>query len=46
MRRDAHPVLPVMIGDELHDISGLSDSEVAAFKKKILGRQKKEKSQA
>lgn len=44
MRRDAHPVLPVLIGDELHDISGKSLEELNAFKVQVLARQEKEKS--
>ncbi|WNJ21126.1 2-phosphosulfolactate phosphatase [Pontibacter sp. G13] len=43
MRRDAHPVLPLMIGNELHDVSKhLPDFE--SRKKEILERQLAERS--
>ncbi|GAB4404121.1 MAG: 2-phosphosulfolactate phosphatase family protein [Bacteroidia bacterium] len=38
MRRDTHPVLPLMIGDELHDISKVSGG-YQAFKQQVLAEQ-------
>ncbi len=39
MRRDAHPVLPVMIGDELHDISKLKGIALEGYRTQVMKRQ-------
>lgn len=41
MRRDTHPVIPLLIGDELHDISNQTDYK--SFKQSILDAQEVEK---
>ncbi|MDP5168640.1 MAG: 2-phosphosulfolactate phosphatase [Bacteroidia bacterium] len=41
MRRDAHPVLPIMIGDELHDVSALKGQALTDYRSKVLQRQEK-----
>ncbi len=46
MRRDSHPVLPVMIGDELHNISDKNDKALADYKMNVLTRQKKAKTRS
>ncbi len=46
MRRDSHPVLPVMIGDELHNITGMDDKQLAGYKASVFKRQEKEKAAA
>jgi len=42
MRRDTHSVLPVLIGDELHDISHRQD-EIDLLKLEVLARQETER---
>ena len=42
MRRDTHPVIPMMVGDELHDISA-HQNDYQAFKEEILSNQEKRK---
>lgn len=42
MRRDTHPVLPILIGNELHDISHCQD-DYQGFKEEVIARQKLEK---
>jgi len=39
MHRDTHPVLPIMIGNELHDISKVK-GDYKAFKKQVQAEQK------
>jgi 2-phosphosulfolactate phosphatase len=39
MRRDTHPVLPLLIGDALYDISHLEEGQFDAFKEDILAKQ-------
>jgi len=41
MRKDTHPVLPLLIGDELHDISHFP-FDYEAFRQEVLLRQKTE----
>ena len=41
MRRDTHPVLPLLIGDELHDISPYAKN-YQAFKQEIIQKQQAE----
>lgn len=43
LRRDTHPVIPILIGDELHDISHCKD-DYEDFRQVILERQETERS--
>ena len=42
MRRDTHPVIPMMIGNELHDITRLPEEELEVYSQNVLARQERD----